>query len=345
MHQKKVRSIVYIILFLFAMICKSEVSIPYVYQKMYFSVNDFKISGTILLPDTLKSHPLIIYVWGSGQTNMDAHINKSTILRKFLEDNFAVLIYDKPGSGLSTGTLDPEKLFYQRTTILQKAIETVKKNHYIDTKRIGLYGSSQAAYIIANIFESNEDISFIASWSCPMQNSIDQSAYQIEQFLVCAGKSLEFAEKAKSAYKKRNLAEKYEDYYEYALILNNIPEIRDDLGWGEIISKEDYDPLDISSEMFLDPAKIIADIDIPFLAIYGENDKNINIRQAVSFLKSKQNEMITVKIIKNADHNLIVGGSGCIQEQIEGYKGLENPHVSEEFYSVIHHWLQDNIKP
>jgi hypothetical protein len=65
------------------------------------------------------------------------------------------------------------------------------------------------------------------------------------------GKSLEFAEKAKSAYKKRNLAEKYEDYYEYALILNNIPEIRDDLGWGEIISKEDYDPLDISSEMFL----------------------------------------------------------------------------------------------
>jgi cephalosporin-C deacetylase-like acetyl esterase len=158
-------------------------------EKMYFSVNDFKISGTILLPDTLKSHPLIIYVWGSGQTNMDAHINKSTILRKFLEDNFAVLIYDKPGSGLSTGTLDPEKLFYHRTTILQKAIETVKKNHYIDTNRIGLYGSSQAAYIIANIFESNEDISFIASWSCPMQNSIDQSAYQIEQFLVCAGKA------------------------------------------------------------------------------------------------------------------------------------------------------------
>jgi hypothetical protein len=345
MHQKKVKSIVYIFLFLFAIMCKSEVSFPFVYQKLFFSVNDFKISGTILLPDTLKSHPLIIYVWGSGQTNMDVHIKKSTILKKFLEDNFAVLIYDKPGSGLSTGTLDPEKLFYQRTTILQKAIETVKKNNYIDTNRIGLYGSSQAAYIIAKILESSEDISFIASWSCPMQNSIDQSAYQIEQFLICAGKSLEFAEKTKSTYKKRNLAENYENYYQYALILNNIPEIRDDLGWGEIISREDYDTLGISSEMLFDPSNIIAYIDIPFLAIYGENDKNINIRQAISFLKSKQNEMITVKIIKNADHNMIVGGTGCIQEQIEGYKSLENPHVSEDFYSVIINWLKDNTKP
>jgi dipeptidyl aminopeptidase/acylaminoacyl peptidase len=134
-------------------------------------INQFKVSGELILPPGERTFPLIIYVWGSGPTNYKKTKSSNTF-KLFLESGYAVLLYDKPGSGKSTGKFTPKKLIKERTLIARKIIEKVTQNQQIDANKIGLFGSSQAGYIIPSIIETTPYISFAISWSSPMENGI-----------------------------------------------------------------------------------------------------------------------------------------------------------------------------
>jgi hypothetical protein len=72
-------------------------------EEIRFASGRFELVGDLLTPSGGGRHPVMVYVWGSGPTNRNAHIDNSPILQTFLAGGFAVLLYDKPGSGQSTG--------------------------------------------------------------------------------------------------------------------------------------------------------------------------------------------------------------------------------------------------
>jgi pimeloyl-ACP methyl ester carboxylesterase len=312
---------------------------PFIQKEFKFSAGDYHLDGRLLLPDTLGRHPVIMNIWGSGPTRMEHYIERSGILTRFTENGYAVLLYDKPGSGASGGTLSENQLLRDRSKIARAALDSLKHNRFVNPDRIGLYGSSQAAYIMALLLETSRDISFIACWSCPMENSIEQTAYQIRQYLLCAGRAPDLAERAAQHYRNALLAVEYAAYLPNAEFLNQIPEIRDELGWGEIIPATAWKPMDADSEELLDPGRMFAQVSIPVLAIYGTLDKNINPNQAVQFLNRQQNKTIQTAWIPGADHNMMVGGSGCVQQQLNGYREVDSPRRSGEFEKVLVQWL------
>lgn len=313
-------------------------------QDFNFELPGFQLDGALLFPEGGGQYPLIVYVWGSGPTRMEQEIKTSQALRTFLESGYAVLLYDKPGSGNSTGGFPPGALFAQRTDILQKAISLAAEHPRVQKDSIGLYGSSQAIYVMALLLQRPVHIAFLATWSCPMENSIDQSAHQVEQFLRCAGAKSERAKKAHDAYVGAYRATAYQSYLKHAHILSGIPEVMDELGWGEVLDKKDFEAHKKSKEPFLDPAESLKDIQVPVLALYGEYDKNIDPVQAIAAWEgiAARNPHITVKTIPKADHNMIVGGTGCVQEQIGGYRGVPGRRKSEAFLHTIKDWLSTN---
>ena len=150
--------------------CRQEgVKAPFIKKEFKFAAGNFQLDGRLLLPDTLGRHPVILNIWGSGPTHMEDVIKKSEILSEFAEKGYAVLLYDKPGSGASLGTLSEKELLSDRATIARAALEKLRKTPFIDPDRIGLYGSSQASYVMGLLLENPENLSFVICWSCPME--------------------------------------------------------------------------------------------------------------------------------------------------------------------------------
>jgi pimeloyl-ACP methyl ester carboxylesterase len=313
-------------------------------EEISFDVEQFAVVGDLLTPPGDKTHPLIIYVWGSGPTNRRGHIERSRLLENFIAAGYAVFLDDKPGSGTSTGEFSSGRLLHERAAILAKEIEILREHGAVDPECVGLYGSSQAAYVMSLAFEKTADIAFMIAWSCPAMNSLEQSAYLVKNYLLCEGLSVEEAEKAERFFIQRGEARNYQEYLEAAEYIDGIPAVSEGLEWGGVIPEDEYVPEESSSEYFFDPSDMLAGLEIPVLAVFGENDKQIDPVQGAEtyerLLRESGDGFFEVRTIPGVDHNMIISETGCIQDQQDNYKNRGGAIVSPDFYEVIDRWLE-----
>ena len=335
-----------ICLFLFAaadVLAQNPTSPSYDRQEIRFTSGRFDLVGDLLTPRGGSPHPVIVYVWGSGPTNRNAHIDRSRILKSFLEKGFAVFLYDKPGSGQSKGEFDNGRLFEESAAILIDAIGLLKGHETINPEAIGLYGSSQASYVMAVALRRTSDVAFMIAWSCPMESSIRQSAYLVRNYVLCDGGSREQAEAAEQAYLRRGRARAYAEYLAAAEFLERVPAIRDSLGWAGIVPEKYFVPADTTSESFLDPSATVASLEIPILALFAENDRQVDPIQGAKvcrrLLSGEQRELSEVAVIPGADHNMMLSPRGCMQDQKDNYRSVGGATISPVFLETVAGWL------
>jgi pimeloyl-ACP methyl ester carboxylesterase len=264
-------------------------------------------------------------------------------LKTFLEQGFAVFLYDKPGSGLSTGDFNRGRLFEERAAILIDAIGFLRQHKAIDPQAIGLYGSSQASYVMAVSLAQTRDVAFMIAWSCPMESSIEQSAYLVWNYVLCDGGSAEEADAAEEAFLRRGRARTYSDYLAAAEYLEAVPAIRDELGWAGVASEEHFTPADTTSEYFLDPSAMVGSLEIPILALFAENDRQIDPVQGAAayrrILARADQKLSSVVVVPGADHNMNLSPRGCIQDQRDGYRAVGGATLSPVFLETVAEWL------
>jgi pimeloyl-ACP methyl ester carboxylesterase len=313
-------------------------------EAVRFDSGPFQIAGDLVAPRDGAPHPVIVYVWGAGPTNRQRHIERSPVVRTFLDRGYAVLLYDKPGSGGSTGQIESGRQFQQLAAILHDAIDLLKTRDDIDARAIGLYGSSQASYVMATALAHKLDVAFVIAWSCPMENSIEQGAYLVGCYVHCDGGAPELAAAARDAYRRRAMARDYADYRSAADALNAIPAVRDGLGWaGPVAAETDFTPADTTSESFFDPAAVFASLRIPWLALYAENDRQIDPVQGADVCRrimARGNALSSVEVVPGADHNMILSPRGCMQDQRDDYQSIGGRTVSPVFLGALDRWLE-----
>ncbi len=318
--------------------------VPYELEPLAFDVLQFHVEGDLLLPPGAEHAPVIVYVWGAGPTNRQATIAKSPVLRSMLKAGYAVYLHDKPGSGGSTGEFTPGLVFHERARLTAAALDTLARHQRLDPTRMGLIGSSQAAYVMPLVLQAADSVAFMICWSCPMEDSIEQSAYLVGNLVRCAGRDDATAAEARRRYRARALAPDYAAYRQAAAWLDSLPEIRDDLGWGGVADENDFAPLDEDSEMFLDPGAEFPPLEMPVLVIYGRNDRNIDPVQGEKRFRELLGRgdagLQEIRIIDGADHNMRLTPDGCVQHQLRGYKDLPSAPVADEFSAVISDWLK-----
>jgi dipeptidyl aminopeptidase/acylaminoacyl peptidase len=101
------------------------------------------------------------------------------------------MMWDKPGFGQSTGTFSRQHLRAERAEILLDAISNIKSHPRIDSSRMGIWGISQAGYVIPMSLPKTDDISFMIMVGCPGEDGIHQTAYLIRRQLEFEGVSEE----------------------------------------------------------------------------------------------------------------------------------------------------------
>ncbi len=311
-------------------------------QEILFTSGRFEIAGDLYLAPVQGRQPAAIFVHGDGPARRPLGRLTRKIINVFLTSGFACLFYDKPGYGSSKGDLDRSRLFEERTSILPDAVAHLRENPKIDPEKIGFWGISQAGYVMPLALKQSPDVAFMIAVSCPAMDSIDQSAYLVENQMLCSGANKQEAEKGRKFYIQRAKARTYREYRQAAEYLDQVSVIRS-IGWGGVRPEKDFSPMPPDSQWLFDPITMIAKVRIPVLAIFGEKDTQTDPFQGAEAyeraLRAARNPFFMVKLFPGADHGLIAAETGCMEERRRRYLA-ENPiNFVSGYLKLLEKWL------
>ncbi len=155
------------VLFVFVFGCSGDSVLgPGGQQEGFVSNGDIKIHYKLDLPDGDGPFPAVVYGPGSGNISADfrTHVEHT---KELLDLGFAVMRYDKRGTGESDGevvrlsTANSQEtiplLAADMTAVLLQLLQMPE----IDTDRVGLFGVSQANWYMPLVAESAAEVGFM----------------------------------------------------------------------------------------------------------------------------------------------------------------------------------------
>jgi pimeloyl-ACP methyl ester carboxylesterase len=300
-------------------------------EEISFRSDKFRLVGELRLPAEGQRHPAIIMVTGSGTQTRYAN---DYLIEIFLRNGYAVFSWDKPGSGESTGEFSDE--LTQRADILVDGIEVLTEHQSIDPDRIGLWGLSQAGWVMPLAIEQSENVAFMIVVGGGAEDSIEQMAYQIGQKVACGGGSAEQVALVELYWSQRAKATSYDEYREAVEVLLGIPGVKDYTGL-EITEENDWKPWSRDWDAFIDPMEVIEHTTIPVLVFFGELDKNIDPVQGAeayeAALQAAGNQDYRIVVIPGVAHTLTSAKTGCLDE-------TWGTSYAPKYLQTLEAWLQ-----
>lgn len=314
-------------------------------ETIAFQKNNWDLSGLLVKPNSEPPYPVVILVHGDGPWDCRGFGFYQFLWKAFTDAGFACLSWDKPGVGNSKGKYNRNKLMEERAEVVLAGIDYLKNRSDIDKKFIGLWGISQAGWVMPLAISKSKDISFMIAVSCAGENSIEQSAYLLKQQLICEGLLEDEATKYATLFKKRSYAKNYEEYLEYAKPISEQSYIKATLKWGGIISEKNFVPYSgTDNNFYLDPTSLLESIKFPVLLIFGEKDSQVNIKQSEKAyrqaLTKAGNNHFTTKIFPNADHTITISETGCMKESDER-QAKNKIEVAPGYLELMRDWLKE----
>ena len=319
------------------------------YQKesISFQKDNWELSGLLIKPNSEPPYPVVILVHGDGPWDCTGFGFYQFLWESFTNAGYACLSWDKPGVGNSKGKYNRNKIMEERAEVLLASIEYLKNRSDIDTNLIGLWGISQAGWVMPLAISKTDDISFMIAVSCAGENSVEQSAYLVKQQLICDGLLEDEATKYAEFFRKRSYAKSYDEYLENAKPLSEQPYIRSTLNWGGVVSEEKFVPYPgPDNNFYLDPVALLETIKFPVLIIFGEKDTQIDIKQSEEVyrqaLTKASNTDFIIKVFPNVDHTITFSETGCMKESDER-QANNMIEIAPGYLEMMRDWLK-NLK-
>lgn len=166
--------------------------VPLTSESVFFESADARLSGTLITPATEGPHPAIILLHGSGPLT---RYSFGPYPHFFTSLGLAVLIFDKRGTGESTGermdasTGTAMKSSYYPDDLANDALaalQFLKQHKDIDPTRIGLWGSSEGGMLALYVASKSDEVAFAINSSGFMEPLWKILEYQIGPLLRAA---------------------------------------------------------------------------------------------------------------------------------------------------------------
>jgi len=282
--------------------------------------------GDLGLPDGPPPYPAVVFVQGSGATSRHSAYHQ-TIAEEFLRRGFATLIWSKPGVDESTGDFWKQSMS-ARAAEVAAAMQTLAARSDIDADRIGLWGISQAGWVMP-LVPTHRHVAFVISVSGPGRTGAAQDLYGVEKELIRLG--LSEVDRADALEHRRELYRLIAESADYADF------VRRHAAWLEEMRRRSWYPvveqrpkgmffLDLGFSIdrrqfgfiainLADEAKRLsaapqqlATLTMPVLAIYGGSDVIVDPHagmEAYGKIRALTgNPDVTVKLFEGADHTI-----------------------------------------
>ncbi|NIO31909.1 MAG: alpha/beta fold hydrolase [Gemmatimonadetes bacterium] len=315
-------------------------------EELVFQSGSFRVVGDLKLPEERGPHPVVLFVHGDGPNNRTSGVTYPPIMERMQRAGYATFAWDKPGTGESTGRIDRSRLVEQRAQIVLDAIALIKDHPDIDAEMIGLWGISQAGYVMPRVLSLSDDIAFMIAVSCPGEAGADQGVFLLTSQAVCAGLPAEDAEEVERLINGAGRAQTYGEYVRYKTQQAEYPALAEMtlLGFSvEPRPESDWHADDLTGEYFRNPLEAIEGITIPVLAFFGELDTQADPFQGAeafrALLERAGNPHSRIELIPGADHNIILSETGCLTERRRrSRQGWTN--YAPQYLDTLEEWLR-----
>jgi pimeloyl-ACP methyl ester carboxylesterase len=240
-------------------------------EEVRFRSGRFRVVGDLRMPAGEGPHPAIIMVHGDGAATRNGAAQFGPMIEIFLRNGYSVFSWDKPGSGESTGELDGGRKITERTQILADAIDVLVEHPQIDPDRIGLWGISQAGWVMPKALKSTDHVAFMIVVSGGAEDGFEQGGYMVGRKVLGASASEEQAALVETYRPQAHKAATYEEYLEAMEILMEIPALLELMDL-EITKESKWKPISRDEDGFYDPMEDIERTNIPILVFFGARD-------------------------------------------------------------------------
>ena len=125
-----------------------------------FQNGDTQLAGTLILPATDSPAPVVVFVPGSGDPASRDDIWYRQFDDFFLQKGIGVLVYDKRGTGKSSG--DWKKSSFEDLALdVVAGVKKIAADKSVDATRIAVWGFSQGGWIAPLAATMSSDISLV----------------------------------------------------------------------------------------------------------------------------------------------------------------------------------------
>jgi pimeloyl-ACP methyl ester carboxylesterase len=297
-------------------------------EEVSFQNGNVTLAGKLLIPSTKGPHPAAIFLHGSGPQDRNGELSQI----RFVADHFArhgiaCLIYDKRGFGGSGGNLASAS-FDEFARDALAGLKLLQNRDDIDPKQIGLWGVSQAGWVMTTATSMSKDIAFIITISAggggytpAQQNNYNVATeMQAEGFspdeitevitandqlydVIRAGEGGDGSKLDGALRKALGHNAKLKDW---------LPPLSSEIDWKK------RDQWFLALEIDLNPVPLWEKFEGPVLGMFGELDSSTPVQQVVpilgSVLASRKNTDYAIKVFPKANHNIMEAETGSDSE-------------------------------
>ncbi len=253
-----------------------------------------KLTGILTLPKTYKDKVgLVLFIHGDGPIDATHNDGYKPLWERLASLGYASLSLDKRGIGGSEGNWLDQSID-DRVQEAQQALVWARQQPIIDTDRIGIWGASQAGWVVPKLADK-EPLAFSILVS-PAINWLRQGEYNTRSQMVKEGRSSdEIEQQVKADNKVKELLKVGASYNEYVRFV----------GKKDTMSRERW--TFVSKNYTADATEDIANFNSPVLLMIGDHDGNVDVKETEMVYRERLRpyELLRVKVLPDTEHSML----------------------------------------
>lgn len=292
-----------------------------------FKFEGNKLSGVLNLPQNSEPKGIVLIVHGSGRTNAIAQDSYLDVRKAILKAGYGTYMWDKMGCGKSEGRFNYNQPVQNSALEVIAAIKNLKAKKILGSDQIGLWGISRAGWINPIVINNYNDIKFWISVS-----GVDEKEnfkYLLKQNLRINGHPKDsvqlIVEEWVKGTKITHSGGEFKEFQRATTNLSNNPFWLRFTNGG--VTEEGYynyqhsfmrEEIDEASglQVYVENFDtILSGVNCPVLALFGENDMNVDWMLTKSlYEKALNNTDLTIKSFQGCNHNMFNSKTGGFYE-------------------------------
>jgi pimeloyl-ACP methyl ester carboxylesterase len=303
-----------------------EPSLPYKTEELRFANGDVSLAGTVFLPLSGNAHRAIVYIAGSGDATRG---DGSFLADRLARSGIAALVYDKRGTGQSTGDWH-QGGFDELADDAIAGLRALQARSDIDVDHTGFVCQSQGCWVAPIALHRGAPAHFLVAQSGP---AVSVAAEDLDYYRVTL-RSQGFGEpEIREAFELVGTDQRVSlgkaSWTELQQTIARFHE-RDwfkSLGYEPAPQTAPIRTFDRHTLPY-DPAPTIDAIRIPSLWIYGDADSIIPVRDSLTVLrKARSLPAPEVTVLPKAGHSFTVSETAI-------------PHLAPGYPDAVIHWIR-----